>query len=83
MGNVWQLQEAKNRLSELIQKAVRSEPQTITVRGKPAVVVLSVEEYERLTQPKTNLVEFFRNSPLVDVDLDMERKGDAPREVEW
>lgn len=82
MGDVWQLQEAKNRLSEVIQRTVQKGPQTITVRGKPMVVVLSVEEYERLTRPKTGLLEFFRNSPLVDVDLDVERTNETPREVE-
>ncbi|WP_041304497.1 type II toxin-antitoxin system Phd/YefM family antitoxin [Kyrpidia tusciae] len=65
MEKTWQLQDAKNRLSELVHKAMRNGPQMITVRGKPAVVVVSVQEYERLVRPKTSLVEFFRSSPLV------------------
>ncbi|CAB3395577.1 MAG: type II toxin-antitoxin system Phd/YefM family antitoxin [Kyrpidia sp.] len=81
MDKTWQLQDAKNRLSELVHKAMRNGPQMITVRGKPAVVVVSVQEYERLVRPKTSLVEFFRSSPLVGVELDAERLRDHPREA--
>ena len=37
----WQLQEAKSRLSQVVDHALREGPQTITLRGKPAVVVVS------------------------------------------
>jgi len=43
----WSVQDAKNRLSEVIE-AARRKPQTITKHGKPAVVVMAVEEYEHL-----------------------------------
>ena len=44
----WQLQEAKNRLSALVDAAVSGEPQKVTRRGKPAVVIIASEDYERL-----------------------------------
>ena len=44
----WPLQEAKNKFSELVNAALAGEPQRVTRRGQPAVVVLAVEEYERL-----------------------------------
>ena len=44
----WQLQDAKNRFSAVVDAAVAGDPQRVTRRGKPAVVVLAVEEYERL-----------------------------------
>ncbi len=44
----WQLQDAKNRFSAVVDAALAGTPQCVTRRGKPAVVVLSVEEYERL-----------------------------------
>lgn len=44
----WQLQEAKNRLSALVDAAISGEPQQVTRRGKPAVVVIAAEDYERL-----------------------------------
>jgi len=43
----WQLQEAKNRLSEVVRLAQSEGPQTITVRGTDAVVVVSMDEYNR------------------------------------
>ena len=44
----WQLQDAKNRFSALVNAALAGEPQQVTRRGEPAVVVLAVDEYERL-----------------------------------
>lgn len=82
MSMEWQLKEAKNRLSQLVNEATENGPQIITVRGKPAAVVLSVEEYQRLTKPRTKLTDFFRDSPLHDIELYLERSEDFPREVE-
>lgn len=82
MDMEWQLQEAKNRLSQLVNQASKIGPQVITVRGKPAAVVLSVEEYQSLTRQESKLADFFRNSPLGDVELDLQRSEDLPREVE-
>ena len=44
----WPLQDAKNKFSELVNAALAGEPQRVTRRGQPAVVVLAVEEYDRL-----------------------------------
>ncbi len=44
----WPLQDAKNRFSAVVAAALAGDPQRVTRRGKPAVVVLAVEEYERL-----------------------------------
>ena len=77
----WQLQEAKSRLSQVVDPALREGPQTITLRGKPAVVVVSFEEFQNLTRPSTSLREFFRQSPLYDMDLDLKRSKDVSREV--
>ncbi len=82
MKDQWALQEAKNRLSHVVEQAVTSGPQTITVRGEPKVVVLSTEEYERLTKPATSLVEFFRNSPFYGADLDLERSTETGRDID-
>lgn len=45
---VWQLQEAKNKFSELVDRAVEGEPQVVTRRGRRAVVLVSATEYARL-----------------------------------
>lgn len=78
----WQLQEAKNRLSVVVQRTRNEGPQTITVRGRDAVVMISVEQFEELTRPVRSLVQFFRESPLCDVELDLERDEDVGREIE-
>lgn len=78
----WQLQEAKNRLSEVVRKASDEGPQVITLRGDDAVVVVAAEEYARLTRkPKGSLVDFFRQSPLGEVTLDIARSVDTGRQV--
>ena len=81
-GNEWQLQEAKNCLSAVVKEARRGAPQTITLHGAPAAVVLSFEQYQELTRPRSPLSEFFRSSPLRDLELDLERSRDVGREVE-
>lgn len=82
MGSTWQLQDAKNRLSEVCDKAMNEGPQTITRRGEAAVVVVSVEEYRRLATPVTSLVDFMQHSPLQGLELDIERDRDTGREAE-
>ena len=77
----WQLQEAKNRLSEVVRKARREGPQVITLHGTDAAVVVSAQEYRKLSRRKTKLVEFLRRSPLVGVDLDFSRRSDTGRKV--
>ena len=77
----WQLQEAKNRLSELVRKARQEGPQVITLHGRDAAVVVSAREYQRMARPKGNLVEFVRKSPLAGAALDIGRSRDTGRPV--
>ena len=81
----WQLQVAKARFSELFRRARSEGPHHITRQGKECVVMISDEQYERLVgkahQPK-NLLQFFRESPLVGVDLNLERDKDEGRDIE-
>ncbi len=78
---VWQLQEAKNRFSEVVNRALTEGPQTVTRHGEEIVVVLSKAEYNRLRKSQGGLVEFFRQSPLVGVELDLERDQSLPRDI--
>jgi len=73
------LQEAKNKFSEVVERALRDGPQEVTRHGKKTVVVLSMHEYRRLRARRGTLVDFFRRSPLSGVDL--RRKKDTSREV--
>lgn len=80
--NTWQLQDAKAHLSELVKKASSGAPQEITLRGKPAVVVLSTQQYEKLKQPKPKLVSFLRQSPLMNIDIELNRDKSTMRDVD-
>ena len=78
----WQLQEAKNRFSEVVRKASEEGPQTVTKHGKDSVVVLSAEDYRKLEKPKTSLFEFFQKSPLSKGEINIERDKSLSRNVE-
>ena len=73
MRHLWQLQEAKNKLSEVVDQAVRHGPQVITRRGVQEAVVVSYAEYAKLKHAKVKLSEFFRRSPLAGLSLDRDR----------
>ena len=73
MAHIWQLQEAKSRLSELVNKAREEGPQIITRHGDEVAVLISYEDFNRMRISETNLVEFFRSSPLVGEELDLKR----------
>ena len=79
--STWQLQEAKDKFSEAVKRALSEGPQDITVRGEPVAVLISRAEYARLTQPKPGFVEFMRASPMVGPALDIERQAGLTRET--
>ena len=62
----WALQDAKNRFSEVVQRASREGPQTVTVRGRPAAVVISAAEYESLVGSRPSLVDDLLSGPEWD-----------------
>jgi prevent-host-death family protein len=79
MLRTWQLQEAKNKLSEVVEEALTRGPQLITRHGVEAAIVLSYAEYRSLLLMQQPLADFFRESPLVEGDLDLTRDQSAPR----
>jgi antitoxin Phd len=79
--DIWQLQEAKNRFSEVVNKALSEGPQTVTRHGEAIVVILSKAEYNQLKKSQTSLVEFFRQSSLVGVELHLERDPSLARDI--
>lgn len=76
----WTVANAKAKLSEVIDRA-QTAPQTITRNGKPSVVVVLADEWQRKTARKGTLAEFLLASPLRGADLDLERLRDQPREL--
>lgn len=83
-SGVWQLQTAKARFSELFRRARSEGPQVVTRQGKEQVVVMPAEQFERLIkrarQPRS-LVQFFAESPLAGLKLDLRRSKDPGREI--
>ena len=81
-GGLWAVAEAKARFSEVIDRALAEGPQTITRKGRKAVVVVAAEEWQRKTSRKGNLAEFFAASPLRGSGVKLQRTKDRSRALE-
>ncbi len=77
----WAMQDAKNRLSEVVDRALTEGPQTITRRGRETAVLVSADDFRALCAGKGDLVGFLRQSPLVGVELDLARDEGYGRDV--
>ena len=77
----WQVQEAKTKLSEVIERAQSEGPQTITKHGKARAVILSIDEFEALKQKRPNLIDYLKSGPYFD-DVDLERSQDTGQEID-
>ena len=73
----WSLQDAKNRFSAVVAAALAGEPQRVTRRGRPAVVVVAVEEFERLRH-----LEKARAPTFADLLLSIPRDGGEFERIE-
>ncbi|MBB5787690.1 type II toxin-antitoxin system Phd/YefM family antitoxin [Jiangella mangrovi] len=81
--DTWSVAEAKARLSELLDTVGRDGPQTISRRGRPVAVLVSVDEWERRKRRQGTLAEFLATAPVGAEDLILERdKGARMREVD-
>jgi antitoxin Phd len=83
MGS-WKLEDAKNRFSEVVRRAMADGPQFVTRHGRDAVVVVSAAEYEQLAAPRP-MLDFLQDSPLAEAiaagELDLTRADDPGRDV--
>ena len=77
---VWQVQEAKTHLSEVIEQAQKEGPQTITRHGAERAVLLSVEDFRRLMALRTDFRSYLLGGPKTD-EFEIERDRDTGREV--
>jgi prevent-host-death family protein len=77
----WTVAEAKAKFSEIIDRAISEGPQTITRRGRTAVVVVGAEEWQRKTKRTGNLAEFFAGSPLRGSGLKVRRPKARARKI--
>jgi len=80
--HTWQVQEAKQRFSEVVRLANADGPQMITHRGEATAWIISDDEYHKLTQSRESIVDFFQRSPHRDIELKIERRKDLPRVID-
>ena len=79
--SVWQVQEAKSRFSEVLDRAKTEGPQTITKHGMETAVVMSMEQYRRLAGPKKDFIQHLLDFPKFD-DFELPpREIDPPRDL--
>lgn len=78
----WQVQEAKQRFSEVLRAAESGEAQIVTKHGEEVAVVIDIAQYRRLRGEATSLMDYLRAEPYVEADLDIQRRRDEPREID-
>ncbi len=79
----WQLQEAKQKFSELVRRALEDGPQVVTRRGEEVVVVVPAEEFRRLTADKPDFKEYLMSAPEgLELIIPERPPNDFPREVD-
>ncbi len=76
----WQLADAKNRFSEVVNRALSEGPQRVRRRNE-AVIVLSEKDFLQLTGEQPSLIDYLLEGPDIS-DLDLQRSSDPGREVE-
>lgn len=82
VNHLWSVAAAKARFSELMEKAANEGPQTVTRNGRPTAVVVSVDEWERMTTRKGTFADFLLNSPLRGSGIDLTRDDQPPRDID-
>ena len=78
---VWQLRQAKARLSELVRTCLKNGPQVISVRGKEEAVLISKKEYDRLTKKRHSLIDLIDRSPFKGLELEVKRDMSMARDA--
>lgn len=78
--SIWQLQEAKNKFSKLVEEAMTHGPQIVTKRGVESVVVISKNEYNALSKRERSLIDVLKSAPKIDWDLS--RDNEPIRKIE-
>jgi prevent-host-death family protein len=85
MPSKWQMQDAKAKFSEVVRRAHAEGPQIVTHRGAETAVVLSIEEYRRLSPAKKDFVDFLLSGPRWDdevIEMINDRSRDTGRDIE-
>jgi antitoxin Phd len=79
----WQLQEAKQKFSELVRRTLEEGPQVVTKHGEEVVVVVPVEEFRQMNGEKPDFKEFLMSAPEgLELIIPERPRNDFPREVD-
>lgn len=78
----WQMQDAQTKLAVLISNAKKQGPQIISIKGKPAAAVVSMEDFVSIADRESNIVQFLQNSPLKGLDIEFKRDKSGNRKIE-
>lgn len=82
MKKEWQLQNAKNKFSEVVNNALTEGPQLVTKSGKPAVYIISAKTFDKLrNKSKQTIKNLLLHSPLRGVAIDLERKQEYLKDL--
>ena len=77
----WQLQEAKQQFSRLVDLARSDGPQVVTRNGREVAVVLAVEDYRRLSDDGGAFKDFLIGAPSLDA-LEIDRPQARARVID-
>jgi prevent-host-death family protein len=85
----WQIQDAKQRFSEMIRAVVHDGPQIITRHGEEVAVVVDIAEYRRLTRSTVDLTGLLLGEPRLSDEaaevlaaVEVKRKADVGRPID-
>jgi prevent-host-death family protein len=78
MDKIWQLHDAKNKFSKVIDCAITQGAQIVTRRGKKVVVIMAFEEYKHLQRQNSSLAQFLLTSPFSGSELKITRDKNLP-----
>jgi prevent-host-death family protein len=78
----WQVQEAKQRFSEVLRAVESGEPQIVTKHGVEVAVVINILDYRRLCGETVGFMDYLMTGPLIDTDLDLGRRDQPPRDID-
>jgi len=79
---IWQVQEAKQRFSELLRTAHVDGPQFVTRHGREVAVVIDIVDYRHLRGDETDFKDYLLSGPPFD-ELELSRSTEQPRTMDW
>ena len=83
MNSIWALQDAKSKFSAVVDRAYAIEPQIVTRRGKPVVVMISYREYREHMPSARSSIDVLLGGPKIDGGLSVTRDNSPARKVDF